>query len=252
MINNILNTLKIIMKTSNKILLSTIILAIICFVLLKYSNNYVYQKAFESKTKIVDLNMVKFLKIQHGGNLNFIESDKFQMKYLFDEKSILKYDYVSDTLIIKNLVPSDITFFCPKLPNLYFENNRTSFNNQEMGGQYYGYTYGQNNPNQLEMNDPNLIVYFGKTLNAEMINATFKNSCNLIVDNCNVKNLNLKSQSQIKIDINNCTIQDLSIDLPNHSIVNLIYSKINNKKLALGDSSSINITGQQLQTALLK
>lgn len=207
------------MKTSNKILVITAIIIAFGLFLQSYILRNAYQKALknpQSRFVKVDLKLPKYLNINHHWNVNFKQSTKFQIQILNGYKDSLRYNYFGDSLNLDARNAGEMTVFTPKLPKLSF--------NCDKG-------------NDLQ-------VFIDNSFKSDSLDAKIINSCNFIIGGSKFENINLVSYKKIKLILEDCEIKSLNLNLPKHSEIELNYSKIGSKNFVLGDSCSVKTSGK--------
>ena len=206
------------MKTSNKILIATAIIIVVGLFLQSYILRNAYQKALlNPKSQFVkfDLKEPKSLNIKHHWNVKFKKADKFYIEIFKEYKDSLKYNYVGDSLNLDGRNAGEMIINTANLPKLTFDS--------EKGSELY--------------------VYINEFFNSSLLDVQFIKACHFTIIGSQFERAKIKSNESLQLILENCDIKNLNLNLPKRSEITLNYSKIGSKNFNLGDSCSVKVTG---------
>ena len=217
------------MKTSNKLLVGTVI----CIILGIFSYAFVmrgaYQKALANPLANelrIDLKAMKYLNLSYGSYVTFKRGNKYEIVLNKTDKDSLRVDYQGDMLNLKIGDINNVTIYCPQLPIMTFTKKVV----------------------KNERNDTP--IYIDSTFQSGDFVVTSLKDSNVEFRKCRFDKVDIQSKGKAEISMEGSEIKLLNLSLPKHSTLNLNYSTILSKNIVLGDSCSVNIIGNQ--SAFLK
>jgi hypothetical protein len=212
------------MKTSNKLLIGTGVCIVLGIFSFAFMMRGAYQKALANPLADelrIDLKAMKYLNIKYSSSVTFKYGKKFEIVMNKTERGSTTIDYQGDIL---NIFIGDIhntIIYSPQLPIMSFIKVDDS-SNKDFGS----------------------IEVDSSFQTGEFVVASLKNS-NIEFKKCRFDKVDIQSKEKSEILINEGEIKLLNLSLPKNSTLNVLYSNILSKNIMMGDSCSVNITGNQ-------
>jgi hypothetical protein len=212
------------MKTSNKLLIGTGICIILGIFSFAFMMRGAYQKAIANPIANevrIDLKAMKYLNIKYDYYVTFKHGNKYEIVMDKDDKDSLKIDYQGDiaNLVIGNT--GNVTIYTPQLPVISFTKK-----------------------NILNNNGISNIVVDSSFQSGEFLVTTSK-KINFEFRKCRFDKIDVKSNDPTEIILDECEVKLLNITMPPKSSLNINYSNILAKNIVAGDSCSVVVTGNQ-------
>lgn len=123
---------------------------------------------------------------------------------------------MGDSLNLDGRNAGEMTIFLPKLPKLTFDSNKGS----------------------------ELYVYLEYSFKAGLLDAKFLKACHFTITGSQLENLKINSNESLQLILENCDIKNLDLNLPKRSEITMNYSNIGSQNFILGDSCSVKVTGK--------
>ena len=212
------------MKTSNKLLIGTGI----CIVLGIFSYAFVmrgaYQKALANPLANelrIDLKAVKYLNIEYDYYVTLKYGNRYEIVIDKDVKDSLSIENQGDALNLSMGNISNVTIYMPQLPIMSFT-KKNILNNNGIGN----------------------IIVDSSFQSGDFVVTSLKN-VNIDFRKCHFDKVDIQSKAKATVSMGGSEIKLLNLSLPKHSTLNLNYSTILSKNIALGDSCHVTIIGNQ-------
>jgi Putative auto-transporter adhesin, head GIN domain len=218
------------MKTSNKLLIGSGI----CILLGIITHTFIMRGAYLDALKNpvsdevnIGLKTVKYLNIEgYEGDIKFEKGNKNQILISRDLKDSLRMSYKGDTLKLDVSKVNKITIFITDIPEF--------------------------NINDKAPLNQNLRIKIDSTFQSGNFKATFLKKGDINFAQCHFDKLNIDSNGSLEVQIRDCDIKLLNLNLMKYSNLSVYDTKIQSKKINLGENCTISLSGRETFSTFLK